>query len=753
MAVSLASEDGITLRGHGEDANTDSIKAVMFRLDGRTAREIQKTAQLKEKLQFLTGSTPRLRIGSRTVDLTISHDEYCNELYASSSPANLTYAGHIVHRAVLKRRSSSPEDGDKGTSEALATLQRSLATYEQERQAKQTGIHNAVVPEPNNRGAAFTKAPKKFLRGELNSGRPSPISTPLHGPAPTSAYVDESDVRQRAVKLPLIHLLAIKPLSSDGLFDKLHAPRSELESLLPKVARDVDGTWKLTDRSYKELDVWKFSYKSKEDRQLAVDNAIRAYDRLRIGREEQIWQLLLPQKERGKGTILSRLQTNRALTPVPQASNDVRPGSAAGTPRIGASTPRSGTPKVDAMKKILNKKKTQAVDEAKEKKRKEAAAAKEAAALDRESDKRSKVPAKKKADPKVKSAETVHSSEEESGEEGEVRETETAMSRVDSKLAQDRPKAPKARASASPEDSDTADVRKTGTPSTRKQDPAKSIAALASKTVKPAAGKATPHTTNNLSAPSSQRKAARSPSKTDTRPNVPSPLGAARPRVASDVSDRNAAAIQRSRQGAATPRGLGITNGGIRKRHDTVTSTDSAISSVSEKKTDETQGPKPSTNGALKITTSGVKTPQTNSMKRKTEDPHPAAPGPKHRKPTPDSSQPQKPRPTPNIQTQQPTSQPSPTTSTTFNSDSSSSDNNSVLDLVTYAQGVALAEKFRDQYYPAYAALYDAQAAAEAKGEVVGRGERERLWAMHRRLEQMKREIGRASKREAGEGE
>lgn len=73
------------------------------------------------------------------------------------------------------------------------------------------------------------------------------------------------------------------------------------------------------------------------------------------------------------------------------------------------------------------------------------------------------------------------------------------------------------------------------------------------------------------------------------------------------------------------------------------------------------------------------------------------------------------------------------------------------MDTITYSQGVNLAEKFRNQYYPAYAAMYDALAAKEAKGEKVGKDERDKLWAMHRRLEQMKREIQIASEREHAE--
>lgn len=65
--------------------------------------------------------------------------------------------------------------------------------------------------------------------------------------------------------------------------------------------------WNLTDKSYKELDVWAFPYPSEFERQFAIDRAVAAFDRMRISREEHVWQMLLPKDERGKGKILSKL--------------------------------------------------------------------------------------------------------------------------------------------------------------------------------------------------------------------------------------------------------------------------------------------------------------------------------------------------------------------------------------------------------------------------------------------------------------
>lgn len=414
------------------------------------------------------------------------------------------------------------------------------------------------------------------------------------------------------------------------------------------------------------------------------------------------------------------------------------------------------------MKRLLSKdpKKARAMEEAKGKKRKVQDAAREATASDREGAKPAKRQTTKQSNPKVKSAATVHSSDDESGEEGEVR---NEITRVDSKTSPEKLKpVAKPKGHPAPVDSPRTGngLAKSKNPpekptakSKAAADPAKSIASLANKVgTPPAAGKSTPRNNNNLAAPNSQHKSHRSPQKSDSKPNVPSPLGAARPRVASDVSDRSAIGIQRPRQGAGTPQTLGVTNG-VRKRQDTVTSTKSSESSSSGKqRTEDASSQRPH-----KATVNGTSTHKVplaknsapklvNGVKRKAEDDqsHDNKGGhvAKHRKTASSSSQSQNEG---SMATTQSTARTSPDAAL----DSGSSDSpTSVLDAITYAQGVNMAEKFQAVYYPAYAQMYDAQAAKVAKGEVITKDERERLWAMHRRLEQMKREIRIASERE-----
>lgn len=80
--------------------------------------------------------------------------------------------------------------------------------------------------------------------------------------------------------------------------------------------------------------------------------------------------------------------------------------------------------------------------------------------------------------------------------------------------------------------------------------------------------------------------------------------------------------------------------------------------------------------------------------------------------------------------------------------DSGSSDSSgSVTDTITYEQGIEKAKNFREKYYPQYIKLYDSIADRQAKGETIRQDERQKLLKMHRRLEELKREIGVAAKR------
>jgi RNA polymerase II elongation factor ELL len=100
-----------------------------------------------------------------------------------------------------------------------------------------------------------------------------------------------------------------------ALRDKIPtASNSDLKQALQKVGDLNQSTakWELRRPFYKELDVWSFDYATANDRQRAIDNAVKQYDKMRLGVSEPEWDRLLPFAERGTGKCLSKLQVQIA---------------------------------------------------------------------------------------------------------------------------------------------------------------------------------------------------------------------------------------------------------------------------------------------------------------------------------------------------------------------------------------------------------------------------------------------------------
>ena len=130
----------------------------------------------------------------------------------------------------------------------------------------------------------------------------------------------------------IVHLLAMRPLSTEDVAAKIRLPAHELKPVVSTLARQDAGKWQLSDKVYKDLDVWRFKYPSEDDRKAAIDHAVRAYDRLRLSKDDKLWQLLLPKAERGKGKVLSRLHLGQSTMPRHTSPMSDNASSAVGSP-------------------------------------------------------------------------------------------------------------------------------------------------------------------------------------------------------------------------------------------------------------------------------------------------------------------------------------------------------------------------------------------------------------------------------------
>jgi len=146
----------------------------------------------------------------------------------------------------------------------------------------------------------------------LNAAR-APL-TPKSNPTSIPTLPNGKVQRLQAVRVPLIHFLAARPASAKLLAQHLSCKQDDILEVLQKVGKPyrLDATkWDLTDKTFKELDVWWFPYPNQEDRDLAIGRARSAFDRMRISTQEKIWDKLLAKDERGKGKILSQLNLHK----------------------------------------------------------------------------------------------------------------------------------------------------------------------------------------------------------------------------------------------------------------------------------------------------------------------------------------------------------------------------------------------------------------------------------------------------------
>ena len=134
-------------------------------------------------------------------------------------------------------------------------------------------------------------------------------SSPMGKRPPTSQPANSHDNIVSALRVPIIHLLAREPATETSLATTCRTSLAVIRDVLPKIAKrstsDADK-WQLTDKSFRELNPYKFPYKSPEDRQQAIDGAIKSFDRQRLSKDDKLWQILLPREERGQGICLSR---------------------------------------------------------------------------------------------------------------------------------------------------------------------------------------------------------------------------------------------------------------------------------------------------------------------------------------------------------------------------------------------------------------------------------------------------------------
>jgi len=318
------------------------MQVIRLELVENVTKEILRSLKNNEMVRLRCGKKPVVQVGKKTVFLDSSVESFPSEVFSRSGPSSapLYFSGRLSHTLEVQRAQEATAKSD----EALTTLENTLKTIQEQRASNgasfvRTREEMKQVGKKDNRPSPLTGQASSLRKDRFLGSTPSspflgasfsPRQGPTSAPLPSSGGPTKDKVRLDAVKIPLLHLLAIRPMTTAAIAEKLRASKDDCERLLDKVARDgkdAVGKKELKDKSYRELDIWKFPYPSPADRQAAIDNAIHAYDRLRVEKTDALWQLLLPPEERGKGKVLSRLNFDK---PIPSQASTPRPDHRSG---------------------------------------------------------------------------------------------------------------------------------------------------------------------------------------------------------------------------------------------------------------------------------------------------------------------------------------------------------------------------------------------------------------------------------------
>ncbi|KAL8903328.1 MAG: hypothetical protein Q9171_007439 [Xanthocarpia ochracea] len=704
-------ENGILLQGASHPSSTDTV------VGSDTPAQIMR-------LDLASGVLEEIMRASRMgKDIHMSFGKNITELYKyiPDQEDELRFAGLLTHKLAQKK----VQENTAGVDAAMEALKSRMADHQQNKQNKKIKVlsetptaspqmkANHVKQRPSTSFAELSKQKAPVNRSLPSSPAVDPARRALNiypNLANTAGEKITTKEKMEALKIPLLHLVAIRPMSLKFLANKVACSQEECRQVLTKLgkpARLDPDKWDLADKAFKELSVWDFNYELDDDRELAIEHAVSAFDRLRLSREDRLWQMLLPKEERGKGKVLSKLQLHqgpmqKSVTPRIHVQETVDDQVNDDPVLIEGNESRHLTP-ADATSPMARahsddqvKKKRVSEREAQSKRLLSSGPKKAAAAA------KAKELAKRKATKKetavqanVKSAEFVHDSDEEEDESVAAPVTSATIPTASKKTSDASPKTlpeTKPQAAAIESSKRPQELEKT---QEGKKAPNSSIGQTSNNSTKFSSTSGSPNSTHRLS-DASQRSSSGSKlarQRTTSSPHKPSPLGSSPPTNASDFDNDSQVQLTSNSSTSSTPLDANLRN--------TVTSL------------------KPRPDASKRIPNPAEKSSQA-SLKRKVDDvslasrvdsPPPTkgdiAPAPKRVK----------------------TSVPTPPATDTSSSESSPI-SNTVLDQAQRFKG------YHEKYQRLYQELSTQASAAPEKVE--------KLMKMHERLQSMKHDITRA---------
>ncbi|KAM3473130.1 hypothetical protein MY5147_004944 [Beauveria neobassiana] len=319
-------EAGLLLQGPSGPDTPLPPQAFALSLSGGIVDSLLRAARDGDSIQLALGKNPTLHYGNKShriarPEISAPYDVYLTRPYESSRLAARLpittdlFTKPLQSKTKPKSTSSNKEEGS-GLGSDVEAMQNGLAAHAAAKERTQSNERTPNVGKTSKKSkilSGYNAIPRSIATS------PNPNPPPATAPAPSAAK--QAFERNKEQRVSLVHELATGEKSVDLLRRKWGGLPEDFKSVLEKTAEYNSDTkcWSLKKPFWKELDVWNYDYDSQEERQTAIESAIRQYDKQRLSAFEPEWQRLLTKEERGKGKCLSRLQASLAKGPAQPA--------------------------------------------------------------------------------------------------------------------------------------------------------------------------------------------------------------------------------------------------------------------------------------------------------------------------------------------------------------------------------------------------------------------------------------------------
>ncbi|RYP66570.1 hypothetical protein DL771_007723 [Monosporascus sp. 5C6A] len=361
MSVLTVPNNGLQLESSAKSSNFLPLQAFGITLNDSVIEDMIKSVQNGYQIELSLGNNPSFHYGSKVQKIEPDSFEY--DLYLTNLDDSTTKAQRLPNQTMSLFKKPAGTTGmpaqsqtERATKGAKLPGRAPSSGPESDKNTSGTKLVNGTPKDIKQRGkggkAGGLLPAGKSMATALSSNAPrslppSPSLNSAKSPNPVisaSQQLLEKNKEQRSI---LVHELAARDQAYEHLQDSWMGAESDLKPTLEKVATYDESSkkWSLKKLFWKELDVWNYSYDSAEDRQAAIDNAIKQYDKQRIGTTSPEWERLLPPAERGQGKTLSKLQAtlaNRNITHVQKTEDGGKSDADSSKPK-SAPMSRSGS--------------------------------------------------------------------------------------------------------------------------------------------------------------------------------------------------------------------------------------------------------------------------------------------------------------------------------------------------------------------------------------------------------------------------